>query len=229
MSANFVSYCTVEDVRDLGVDSSEATDEQLEDAILAAERTIDRVTEDHFLPQAGITLSFAGQETRMLYLPRRVRALTSVTVRGLLVDASFYTIHRSLNAAGTWFADYPDVDAIERYGATWPLLQYQGSPAVVVVGDFSWAETPRQIRDACAVLAYRRFKARTSSGSGGSGQPGGVSGAQLTRYTTETATFEYATPQPSSARDRRTTTGYTDLDADLEIFNRTPVYVSGAR
>lgn len=203
-------YAVVKNVRDLGLPVAEADDATVELGISSAEDLVDRVTSDRFAKEDARTFLLSGKGGRLLFLPRRARTITEVTVFGSLLSVNNYVVHRSLNAAGDDFAEDGDFDAIELAATSdpWPAGVWQGKPPVSVKGDFSWAAVPRRITDATARLAQRSLKKSSVP-------------PDVIRWTTETATFDRGATDVIA----RSLTGYLDIDSLLARYVRSPVLI----
>ena len=120
---------------------------------------------DDFEPAGGDpdeTITVTGWGTSRLYAPRRVRSLTTVSVRWPWVTTftatTAYRLHKSLNAAGTAMIDGANSDWLDAM----PGLTYGGWPAgadtVQLVGKFGWAAVPDDIKRLVALKVYDQIK-----------------------------------------------------------------------
>lgn len=120
---------------------------------------------DDFEPVSGDadeTLDVTGWGTTRLYTPRRVRSLTTVSVRWpwdtTFTATTAYRLHKSLNAAGTAMLDGAGSDWLDAM----PGLTYGGWPAgadtVRLVGKFGWAAVPDDIKRLVALKVYDQIK-----------------------------------------------------------------------
>jgi hypothetical protein len=138
------------------LDDAEASDAALTDIIKEASLGVDQYTDDHFEPQAAVTLDFYTYWYDRLFLPR-IRAITSVAWRQtddsfLTLDADTYQIVAS--AFGATTADQVVIrgrDYLEL--RTWPA--WSAWPQMVrVIGNFAWPETPVDIKRATALMVW---------------------------------------------------------------------------
>ena len=125
---------------------------------------------DDFEPAGGDpdeTLDVDGSGEARLYVPRRVRSLTTVKTRdalGVLTAqvSTLWRLRKSLNAAGTAMfdgrrIDYLDVidgKALLTVGTFWP----EGTQTVELVGKFGWAAVPDDIKRLVALKVYDTIK-----------------------------------------------------------------------
>lgn len=149
----------------LELSPSDAPDAELTTAITRLSERVDLVTNDHFESETAATFEIDGSGETRLYLPRRVRSVTTVKTRDLdgvltLELAASYRLHSSLNAAGTetegdfdWIGVIPG-QVLVNGGKVWP----DGVQTVQVVGNFSWAATPTDIKRLVALLVWHNFK-----------------------------------------------------------------------
>jgi len=121
-------------------------------------------------PDNDETIELDGKGERRLYIPRRVRSLTTVKTRDLngvltLEDSTTYRLHSSLNSTGTAMGldgvgrpskvDWLDVISGRTLTTgVWPW----GSQTVQLVGKFGWAAVPTDIKRLTALLVYDRVK-----------------------------------------------------------------------
>jgi len=149
----------------LDLTTGEAPDSQVTAAIAAASTRLDQWTDDHFEPENALTLDLDGRGRPKLFLPKRIRALTSISFK--LSDATFlaqtYTpAYEMISSVAGSAVDISGMDYIEIVPgqimgnglSVWP----QGPKRVRIVGDFSWPSTPDRIKEAVAVLVWFRFK-----------------------------------------------------------------------
>jgi hypothetical protein len=165
--SDFRSGSGAEHCINLVLDSTTYPDPMVSSAIEAAQQRVDTLTDDHFEPE-NLTLDLdVDSAAERLYLPRRVRSITSVSTRnftGALTaeNAAAYRTHTSLNAAGTdrltptsnkdWLQIIPDGVGLTT-GMFWPV----GPQTVRVTGSFSWAATPGDIKKAVALITWDRL------------------------------------------------------------------------
>lgn len=151
---------------------SEAPDAVLTATIAAVALSVDQLCDDHFEPETGATVYINGRGLRTLYLPKRIRAVTSVAFRQL--DATYvtqtattYVVEGSALAAATEAdvnvsgPDYLEATSSVSSalggawsGGVWPT----GARAVRVIGDFSWPVVPSNIKRAVALLVWNWLK-----------------------------------------------------------------------
>lgn len=110
-------------------------------------------------PDSDATIVVDGTIGSRLYVPRRVRSLTSVGTRSIAgvvtaVAASAYRLHSSLNAAGTGMLDgNRKRDWLDSLSwSTW------ADDGVQLVGKFGWAAPPNDIRRLVALRVYDMVK-----------------------------------------------------------------------
>lgn len=147
----------------LELSATEADDARLTSAISSASARFDRETDDHYEAEA-LTLDVSGNGLPALYLPKRCRALTSVStlnVDGVTWQAqTAFTLYSSLNAAGTDFDPLTVEDFLlirpgqyllnASNGTVWPV----GRRNVRLVGNFSWTSPPVRVKRAVALLTW---------------------------------------------------------------------------
>lgn len=185
---------------------SEAETGELTAAIAAMSSLIDYETYDHYEAEtaATLTLDVTGYPTQ-LYLPKRVRTVTSVkTVAADGAETTevvgTYRVHSSLNAAGTDMQDGGMLDWIEVLtGFSTGRYFPQGTGTVKVTGNFSWTAVPELIKRAVAVLVYDHFK---------------PAGDQL-----RTAQ-QWTSAEVAVNRSLTTPTGLPEVDRIIEQYNR---------
>jgi hypothetical protein len=119
--------------------------------------------DDDFEPAGGDpdeTIFVQGTIGSRLYVPRRVRVLTSVSSRSLsgtltALSATSYRLVSSLNAAGTAMVDGRKLDWLDsRSGNTW-----YSDGGIQLVGKFGWAAVPTDIKRLAALRVYGLVKA----------------------------------------------------------------------
>lgn len=112
-------------------------------------------------PDTDEIISVDGSGWSRLYLPRRVRSLTTVETRALevyTVQASTkWRLRKSLNTAGTGMiegrvSDW--LDAVSLSTTIWPL----GADTVRLTGKFGWAAVPDDIKRLVALKVYDLIK-----------------------------------------------------------------------
>lgn len=140
-------------------------DDYFEDVIALVQERIDDELGDTFEPPSpddDITLDLNAYGGRRLYLPRRIRSITSVSTRDLngTLTAEAATLWRATSSlTGGEFADGP-YDYLElipgQYLSTgwWPY----GAQTVQVVGKFGWPAPPDDIKRLTALYVYDYVK-----------------------------------------------------------------------
>ena len=184
--------------------------------IADVETRVNQMLDDDFEPEAGdadVTLEVSGSGTSRLYMPRRVRSITTVKTRavtGTLTTeaATSYRLHSSLNAAGTQMVDNSHLDWIDiiqplSVGSVWP----KGWQSVQVVGKFGWASAPSEIKRLVAMLVYDDIKAKNSNLY------------RAERLSTDQQTIVFAPPDEGSL-------GIPKADAIVRQFRRDPLLVA---
>lgn len=117
-------------------------------------------------PDNDETIDVDGWGGTRLFLPRRVRSITSVAVRAPFETAfttqasTAYRLRKSLNSAGTAMLEGRSSDWLDAlpglsYGA-WPL----GAETVRLVGKFGWAAVPEDIKRLVALRVYDIVKTK---------------------------------------------------------------------
>jgi hypothetical protein len=139
-------------------------------AIARMSQRFDDLTNDHFETQTSQTLTLTGNGTRILDLPRRCTAVTTVSITdyaGTVTAqaAGVFRLHPSLNSAGSawtspgasdWLELLPYqylVGATFGFGYTWPTE----ANSVTVLGTFGWTVTPAEVKRAVALMVYAEF------------------------------------------------------------------------
>ena len=112
-------------------------------------------------PDNDEVISVDGSGWSRMYLPRRVRSLTTVETRALevyTVQASTkWRLRKSLNTAGTAMiegrvSDW--LDAVSLTTSVWPF----GAETVRLTGKFGWAVVPDDIKRLVALKTYDLIK-----------------------------------------------------------------------
>jgi hypothetical protein len=111
-------------------------------------------------PDSDETIYVDGTIGSRLYVPRRVRSLTTVSTRSLsgtitAVSATSYRLHSSLNAAGSAMLDgNRKRDWLDSLSfTTW------ASDGIQLIGKFGWAAPPSDIKRLVALRVYDMVKA----------------------------------------------------------------------
>jgi hypothetical protein len=112
-------------------------------------------------PDTDEVISVDGSGWERLYLPRRVRSLTTLETRALEVytvqASTTWRLRKSLNAAGTAMiegrtADW--LDAVSLSTSVWPW----GADTVRLTGKFGWGAVPDDIKRLVALKTYDLIK-----------------------------------------------------------------------
>ena len=109
-------------------------------------------------PDNDETIYVDGAYGSRLYIPRRVRSLTTVSTRSLsgtitAVGSTSYRLHSSLNAAGTAMTGKRDwLDSLSY--TTWA-----SDGGIQLIGKFGWAAVPSDIKRLVALRVYDVAKA----------------------------------------------------------------------
>jgi hypothetical protein len=152
-------------------DSLVGTDAAITSTIARMSQRFDDLTGDHFSTQTPVTLTLSGNGSRILDLPRRTTALTSVSITdyagtSTVQAAGVDRLHSSLNSAGSAWTSPGSLDWIEitpnnfLAGASFGLgYGWPAEPnSVTVVGTFGWTVTPTDVKRAVALMVYDHFK-----------------------------------------------------------------------
>jgi hypothetical protein len=137
------------------------------DAVIAdVELWVNDKLQDDFEPAGGdpdTTIDIDGSGTARLYIPKRIRSLTTVSTRAadgtLTAQAStLWRLHSSIEA-GVLVGKFDYLDVIEgktlqTVGNFWPM----GTQTVRLVGKFGWAAPPNDIKRLVALLVYDYLK-----------------------------------------------------------------------
>ena len=122
---------------------------------------------DDFEPPGGDadeTLDVDGWDTTRLYAPRRVRSLTTVSIRYPWVTtytaqaATAYLLHKSLNATGTAMVDGQKSDWLDALPGLSTGIWPKGAATVRLVGKFGWAAVPDDVKRLVALKVYDQIK-----------------------------------------------------------------------
>jgi hypothetical protein len=141
---------------------NDVNDAELDLVIAQVAGLIELELDDDFDPPSSDvdeTIVVEGTIGSRLWVPRRVRSLTSVGLRSLAgvvtaITASSYRLHSSLNAAGTGMLDgYRKRDWLDSASSTtW------ADDGVQLVGKFGWAAPPGDIKRLVALRVYDMVK-----------------------------------------------------------------------
>lgn len=146
----------------LVLSDGEAPDGELDLVIAQVAGLIELELDDDFdppNPDVDETIVIDGTIGSRLWIPRRVRSLTSVGTRSIsgvitAVAATSYRLHSSLNAAGTAMLDGNRkrdwLDSLS--STTW------ADDGVQLVGKFGWQSPPNDIRRLVALRVYDMVK-----------------------------------------------------------------------
>lgn len=172
-----MAYITPADLRErtrkpwavgLVLTEGDASDADLTTQIALVTSRIEEDLGDDFEPPSPDNdeiRSVSGWGTERLYIPWRVRSLT--TVETLKLDTGVYTVettadyrlHSSLNSTGTAMVDSADwldiVTPISTGLYYWPW----GAGTVRLTGKFGWAVVPDDIKRLTALMVYDAVKA----------------------------------------------------------------------
>lgn len=179
-------YCSMSDMRDEGLASSEVSDVRLVKVINRASRFIDRVTGRFFEPRYQ-SLLVDGSGGRAMDLNEPIIGIQEVHLYvsnyapdGYLLDNTLFTVYNRHLSQGLFDPDdresprieylhYNDLmGAYSRYAPT-PYHMYNtfsiGTQNVKVIGVFGytepddspWGKTPEQLAHACKLLCVREF------------------------------------------------------------------------
>jgi len=137
--------------------------------IADVEAWVDLTLDDDFEPAGGdpdTTLDVDGSGMPRLYVPKRVRSLTTVELRdsaGILTAqaATLYRLRSSIvNGALAGGADYLElIGSLSASGGAWPY----GINAVKLTGKFGWAAPPAEIKRLVALLVFDRVKSKNGN------------------------------------------------------------------
>jgi hypothetical protein len=141
----------------------DCSDAQLDLFIAQAGQQVELELQDDFDPPSpdnDETIYVDGSIGSRLYIPRRVRSLTTVSTRNLAgtlsaVASTSYLLNSSLNTAGTAMKDNRKRDWLDSSsGTTW-----NWSGGVQLIGKFGWAAVPTDIKRLVALRVYDVAKA----------------------------------------------------------------------
>jgi hypothetical protein len=139
----------------------DASDADLTTVIGLATSRVEAELDDDFEPPSpdnDETIYVDGTIGSRLYIPRRVRSLTTVSTRSLsgtitAITSTSYRLRSSLNAAGTAMVgkrDWLDSGG----GRTW-----YSEGGIQLIGKFGWAVVPDDIKRLVALIVYDTVKA----------------------------------------------------------------------
>jgi hypothetical protein len=148
--------------RGLTLTEGDANEAELDLVIAQVAGLVELELDDDFdppNPDVDETIVLEGTIGSRLWVPRRVRSLTSVGTRSLAgvvtaLAATAYRLHSSLNGAGTAMLDgYRKRDWLDSLSSTtW------ADDGVQLVGKFGWAAPPNDVRRLVALRVYDMVK-----------------------------------------------------------------------
>jgi hypothetical protein len=148
--------------KSLTLTEADCSDAELDLLIAQVAGLIELELDDDFdppNPDSDETIIVDGTIGSRLYVPRRVRSLTSVGTRSLggavtAIAATAYRLHSSLNAAGTAMLDgNRKRDWLDSASSTtW------ADDGVQLVGKFGWAAPPNDVKRLVALRVYDLVK-----------------------------------------------------------------------
>jgi len=111
-------------------------------------------------PDNDETIYVGGTIGSRLYIPRRVRSLTTVSTQPLsgsptAISSTSYRLHASLNTAGTAMVDRRRRDWLDSNSAT----IWASAGGIQLIGKFGWAVVPGDIKRLASLRVYRMVKA----------------------------------------------------------------------
>lgn len=209
-------YCTVADAK---AEGAVGTDQQIIDAILAAQQRVDRYTSELWETRTDVTVRARFRHDGLALLPRRVQTVDTVTFAGSTtpITAGAYRVRSS--------ATIGDVDAIEyltdlgfgpwndlivgaeRWNGGWANLNGSRDGQLLVTGTFGHSSTPGAVARATALLAasITTGSGDAPTGTDAEGNPLGLADPDL---------------EPAGAG-----TGLNEADNLLRPYRRAPVRV----
>lgn len=158
-AATLASYC-----QDIALTTADISDANLTALIAEKARAFDNWVSDHFEPEPGLTLKVNGRGGRYLYVSKRIRALTSVTINdpyGIgspVLQSTYYDFDVF---AGT--ADQVKMMNLISMTPSSPYYWPRGRRNVTIVGDFSWPSVPDDVKRAVALACWERVQIDNSS------------------------------------------------------------------
>lgn len=145
------------------------SDARLTSMIAAATQAIDTYCRDHFEPTAATTIRLQGDSSRWLYLPKRIRAVTTVALVdpsgvSTTYDSTYWRMHTSFNNVSGANIVQGGFDAFEVKSSLsgtssvgWPLNAEGWPPApwhIEITGDWDWAVVPEAVKQAACLLVW---------------------------------------------------------------------------
>jgi hypothetical protein len=150
--------------RNLVLGEGDCSDAQLTSLIAQMAGQVEQDLDDDFdppNPDNDETIYVDGTIGSRLFIPRRVRSLTTVSSRNLsngnitAIPTSRYLLRSSLNAAGTAMVERRKRDWLDsNSGDTW-----FSSGGIQLIGKFGWAVVPDDIKRLVALRVYDMVKA----------------------------------------------------------------------
>lgn len=141
-------YATLQDLRDYGVSVGQASDAKAIDSINLAESVVEGYTDTAFGPEQILTKTVAAKVGfGPIVLPRPFKTITSVTVNGLAIAATSYTV----TDTGLNIGRVRDADG---YLLTHPWIPSSGAYVpVAVTATYGWASVPAKVKRSTLILA----------------------------------------------------------------------------
>lgn len=132
----------------------EVSDANLTGLIAEMSHRFDRYTGDHYEAETAATVTVDGEDNTRLWMPKRIRAVTSISVTypggsPSVVSSTTYTFE-------VFADDFAQIDH-ESYidgSSAWPA----GVANIAVVGNFSWATTVSEVKRAVALACWERVR-----------------------------------------------------------------------
>ena len=184
-------YASIQDMRDRGVTTETATDDELEVALSRGTLLVDAFCgRDFGLHEKIVLLDGNGKQTLFLD-DRPVVDVDELLVEDLLVDPNTYRVYGEegyirLNG-GTHFPWSPIVGVFPH-----------GAQNVSVEGSFGYEAVPDDVKEACIILALKEIKGlRAEASSAGSILE---TGAEIRRVKVDDVSVDFATTNGTSKR-----------------------------
>jgi hypothetical protein len=197
----------------------------ISDAIQAQSAAFDLYCEDHFEPEPGgspegtAVINVAGSGGPNLYVPKRIRSITDVSLRdvnGTLTsqDASVYRVTQSLVDGNRQEADLDMISVVSGKFLSgtgwWDDWTYPGIwtnwpldiDSVQITGTFSWPVVPEQVKRAVALMVYDSIK------------PSAPGIRTASRYISGSTSFEMPPSTPDAP------TGLNEVDRIIGQYTR---------
>jgi hypothetical protein len=170
-----MAYIAAADFRELGQEvwtanllltEGDGTDAYIDACIALATSRVQEDLNDDFEPPSpdnDITIDVDGWGGSTLYVPRRIRSITSLSTRDstgtlTLESATTYRVISSLNAGGTGLmGGFDQIEALTGLTSVgWPW----GIQTVRLVGKFGWSAVPEDVKRLVAIYTYELVKSR---------------------------------------------------------------------